>query len=184
MNHCHKLTSKGITPIVAVILLLMMAISTASGLFYWLSRVQNQQQGTVENYQTTLFENLVASADIMSASYADQGENISITFQNTGNLKLPLINGSVKPTTEWVLFDPDQKAICATDWSGTGTNIRCISGCGLTKQIEVGQILRVVLSLNNSDCDIQAVTNNSVLSFSVSLSGKATATGSFLKAGG
>lgn len=176
-------TKRGITPIIAVIMLLMMAISTASGLFYWLSRVQNQQQGAVESFQGTLFESLIASVDILSAKYGDQQQNLSIVLQNTGNLKLSLTNTSNKPTTEWVLFDSDQKAVCATDWSGTSDNVKCISGCGLTTQLEVGQIQTILLNLTGSACTVQGVINNSVLSFSIDFSGKTTTTGSFVKAG-
>ena len=173
---------KAITPIIAVIMLLMMAISTASGLFYWLSRVQNQQQGTVESFQSSLFESLIASVDVMSAKYNDQSQNLSIVFQNTGNIKIPLTNGSVKPTTEWAVFDADQKAICATDWSAQGTTIKCMAGCGTSTQLEVGQIRTVTLNLTGTDCGIQGITNNTVLSFTIYFSGKATTTGSFLKA--
>ena len=174
-------TKKGITPIIAVIMLLMMAISTASGLFYWLSRVQNQQQGTVESFQTSLFESLVSSVDVMSTRYVDRSQNLSIVLQNTGNTKIPLTNGSVKPTTEWVLFDAEQKAICATDWSAQGTNVKCMNGCGTSTQLEVGQIRTLVLNLSGTDCGVQSVTNNTVLAFTIYFSGKATTTGSFLK---
>ena len=174
---------KAITPIIAVIMLLMMAISTASGLFYWLSRVQNQQQGAVESFQSTLFESLITSVDILSAKYGDQQQNLSIVLQNTGNVKLSLTNTSTKPTTEWVLFDSDQKAVCATDWSGTSDSIKCMSGCGLTTQLEVGQLQTVLLNLTGSACTIQGITNNSIVSFSIDFSGKTTTTGSFLKAG-
>jgi len=39
---------RGITPIIAIILLLMMTVAVSGAMFYWLSRVQGQTQGAVE----------------------------------------------------------------------------------------------------------------------------------------
>ncbi len=172
---------KAITPIIAVIMLLMMAVATASAMYYWLNRIQTQQQGAIESYQSGVFENLASNVDIIGTKYIDGNQTLELVVQNTGNTKIVISNSGTKPTTEWAVFDADQKPICATDWSGTGSNIRCLSGCGTTTNLDTGQIRRVLLNLTSSDCSVQYLTNGTTYVFEIGWSGKTKSAGSFVK---
>ncbi len=172
---------KGLTPIISIILLLMMAVSTAAGMFYWLTRIQGQQQGAVESFQSTLFQNLASAVDVVDADYNDTTERLDMFLQNTGNNKIILDNSSSTPTTEWILFDSGQRAVCATNWGATSGAVRCVLNCGAASLIEIGQIRQVALNLSGSNCDISSQPNGSVLSFTLDFSGVTTTAGSFIK---
>jgi len=174
-------SKKGLTPIISVILLLMMAVSTAAGMFYWLSRVQGQQQGSIESFQSGLFEDLASAVDVVDADYNDTSQLLDMFFQNTGNTQITIDNASAAPTTEWILFDANQKAICSTNWLGASNAPSCVRGCGTASLIEIGQLKRVTLNLGSSDCAIRNQANGTVLSFIVNFSGKTTTSGSFVK---
>jgi len=144
-----RLNKKGISPVIAIILLLMMTVAVAGAAFFWLSRIQNQLQGGVESFQGTVFTQIASAVDVVDADYvnASSTENLTIFFQNTGNTKIPISNSGTFPTTTWILRDSDQVAVCSTNWEGTSPNVECISGCGTTTEIEVGQIHQVRLDL-------------------------------------
>ncbi len=174
-------SKKSITPIIAVIMLLMMAVATASAMYYWLNRIQTQQQGAIESFQSGVFENLASNVDIIGTKYIDGNQTLELVVQNTGNTKITVSNSGTKPTTEWAMFDSDQKPVCATDWSGTGINTRCLSGCSTSTILDTGQIRRVLLNLTASDCAIQYLANGSTFTFEISWSGKTKSAGSFVK---
>jgi flagellin-like protein len=168
------MASKGITPIISIILLLMMTIAVAGGAFFWLTRIQNQLQGGVESYQATTLTQMASRVDVLSANY--DGENLTIHLQNTGNTKIPLTNTSTYPTTTWILRDENQIAKCSTTWSSTDT--KCISGCGENAQLDVGQMAEVKLNLTGS-CKITSA-GGKLYSFTIDFSGKTTTSGSFI----
>jgi flagellin-like protein len=182
------LGSKAITPIIAVILLLMMVVAAAGAAFYWLSRIQGQMQGGVESYQSQLFERMAGQVDVIAADYREGTSgavphNLTIFLQNTGNIKVPLNNGTSYPTTIWILKDPDQNVVCSTDWSSTSTSATCDTGCGVSTNLDIGEIKQIRLRLNSSSCAINATSyaTGSVFSFTIDFSGKATTAGSFTK---
>ena len=80
-------TKRGITPIIAIILLLMMTVAIGGAMFYWLSRIQHQQQGTVENSQKQLFETLSSCISIPTFRYNAIDNLTDIVFQNCGNVR-------------------------------------------------------------------------------------------------
>ncbi len=81
-------TRKGITPILAIILTLMMAVAISSALFYWLSRIQNQQQGTAAQSQERLFETLATCLNVPTFDYNTLDNQSNIVVQNCGNTKI------------------------------------------------------------------------------------------------
>jgi flagellin-like protein len=177
-----RTNKKGISPIIAIILLLMMTVAVAGAAFFWLSRIQNQLQGGVESFQGTIFTQISSSIDVIDADYniSAGDENITIFFQNTGNTKIPVSNVSAFPTTTWILKDSSQVAVCSTSWNGT-PNVACLRGCGQSTIIDVGQIHQVILNIDSTACSIASLTNGTVFSFTIDFSGKTTASGSFIK---
>lgn len=77
---------RGITPIIAIILLLMMTVAAGGTLFYWLSRIQHQEQGTVESSQAQLFETLSSCVSIPTFRYNTIDNQTDVVFQNCGNV--------------------------------------------------------------------------------------------------
>ena len=172
---------KGLTPIIATILLLMMAVSAAAGMFYWLSRVQGQQQGSIESVQTKMFSDLTSSVDVVDADYNDTTQVLDLYLQNSGNSKILLDNSTATPTTQWILFDAAQRAICATDWHGGSGAPACMLNCAENSTIAVGQIRQVRLNLTLGGCSVRSQANGTVLAFQIDFSGKTKTAGSFIK---
>ena len=77
---------RGITPIIAIILVLMITVSAAGVMFYWLSRIQHQQQGTIESSQKQLFETLSSCVSIPTFRYNTIDNQTDVVFQNCGNV--------------------------------------------------------------------------------------------------
>ena len=174
-------TKRGITPIIAIILLLMMTVAIGGAMFYWLTRIQGQTQGGVESFEGRLFENIASHVNVVDADYTNStNENLTIFFQNTGNKKIPIANRSVFPTTTWILKDSDTVAVCSGDWSGGGTTARCASGCNATTNIDIGEIKAVTLNTAGTACDITSYGGGRIFFFTVDFSGEASASGSFI----
>ena len=168
---------KGITPIIAIILLLMMTVAVAGAAFFWLSRIQNQLQGGVESFQGTMMTQIASKVDVVAANYINN-TNLTIFFQNTGNTKIPVTNLNTFPTTTWILKDENQVAICSSNWLNASS--LCTEGCGTDVQMSVGEMHKVVLTLG-SPCSVPlSVSGGKVYSFTVDFSGKTTASGSFV----
>ncbi len=81
-------SKKAITPILAIILTLMMAVAISSALFYWLSRIQNQQQGTAAQSQERLFETLATCLNVPTFDYNTLDNQSNLIVQNCGNTKI------------------------------------------------------------------------------------------------
>ncbi len=81
-------SKKAITPILAIILTLMMAVAISSALFYWLSRIQNQQQGTAAQSQERLFETLATCLNAPTFDYNTLDNQSNLIVQNCGNTKI------------------------------------------------------------------------------------------------
>ncbi|MEM2874140.1 MAG: archaellin/type IV pilin N-terminal domain-containing protein [Candidatus Nanoarchaeia archaeon] len=173
------MNKKGITPIIAIILLLMMTVAVAGAAFFWLSRIQNQLQGGVESFQGTLLTQVASAVDVVDADYNDTANELTIFLQNTGSTEIILENKTEFPTTTWILRDSNQVAICSSNWNSTSP-AKCIHGCGPNSKLSVGEIDKVVLELAGS-CDISGFGGGEVFSFTIDFSGKTTTSGSFVK---
>ncbi len=173
-------SKKGITPIIAIILLLMMTVAVAGAAFFWLSRIQNQLQGGVESYQGTILTQVSSRVDVVDSDYvnASNSENLTIFLQNTGNTEIPLSKSTTFPTTTWILRDSNQVAICSATWGSS--NSECVQNCGTTYKLSVGEIKPIVLDLGE-DCSIATLPSGQVYSFTIDFSGKTTSSGSFVK---
>jgi flagellin-like protein len=183
----HLRGKKGITPIIATILLLMMTVAVAGAAFFWLTRIQGQLQGGTESYQGRIFQTMASSVDVVDANYDHDDKTLTLFFHNTGNTEIPVDNGDSSPTTTWILRDSTQVAVCSTDWSGIGGvngSADCTDGCGDDVKLGVGEIHKVILYLYNSECDINAdgpYPGGTVFNFVVDFSGVTTTAGSFVK---
>jgi flagellin-like protein len=171
---------KGITPIIAIILLLMMTVAVAGAAFFWLSRIQNQLQGGVESYQSTMLTQMASKVDVLDADL--NGDNLTIFLQNTGNTKIPVTAKTTPPTTTWILKDENQIARCSSNWANS-TYTLCTEGCGDNVQMDVGVIHKVVLTLGTKchiDGGVGGNDTGKVFSFTIDFSGKTTSSGSFV----
>ncbi len=79
---------KAITPIIAVILTMMIAVATGSAMFYWISRLQTQDQGAVTQAQQRLFETLSACLNLPSFDMNLVNNRSNFVLQNCGNTKI------------------------------------------------------------------------------------------------
>jgi len=84
---------RGITPIIATILVVMMTVAAAGAMFFWLTRLQGTGQGAVEESQTTLLERMAACVTIPSFSYNTYDNTSDISMQNCGNTVLEIGDG-------------------------------------------------------------------------------------------
>ncbi len=174
---------RGITPIIAIILLLMMTVAVAGAAFFWLSRIQNQLQGGVESYQGTIFTQMSSRVDVVATDYNAPDKNLTIIFQNTGNTKIPVSDDTKPPTTTWILKDYTQKMRCTGNWNST-SDAECQKGCDHDPPpyIDVGAHYPVVLYLDPSgDCAIDLDDDGGkMFYFTVDLSGQTTSSGQFI----
>ena len=176
---------KGITPIIATILLLMMTVAVAGAAFFWLTRIQGQLQGGTESYQGRIFQTMASSVDVVDANYDPSDKDLTLFFHNTGNTEIPVDDDNEPPTTTWILRNSAQVAVCSTDWSGIGSggngSAECTDGCGSDEKMGVGEIHKVVVDLSSSACDIASEPGGTVFNFVVDFSGVTTTAGSFVK---
>jgi len=106
---------------------------------------------------------------------------LDLYLQNSGNSKILLDNSTATPTTQWILFDAAQRAICATDWHGGSGAPACMLNCAENSTIAVGQIRQVRLNLTLGGCSVRSQANGTVLAFQIDFSGKTKTAGSFIK---
>jgi len=175
---------KGITPIIAIILTLMMVVAIGGAMFYWLTRIQGQGQGGIESFQGKFFTTAATQANVLKVYYngsRPQNEQIFLYIQNIGNSNIPLDNSTSQPTTNWLIFDSNGRPVCTSDWGGS--NVTGSPGCfkGCASDILPGQIREVRINLNGSICTMQNVTNGSQVSITIDFSGKTTTSASFIK---
>ncbi|MBI2040931.1 MAG: hypothetical protein HYT16_02395 [DPANN group archaeon] len=79
---------KTITPIIAVILTMMIAVAAGGAMFYWISRLQTQDQGAVTQSQQRLFETLSACLSLSSFDMNLISNRSNFVLQNCGSTKI------------------------------------------------------------------------------------------------
>lgn len=102
------MTRKGITPVVAIVLLLMMTVAAAGAAFTWFSQMQEQVQDRASSELNRQLE----VRDLVCDSANDQ---IEISISNTGSTTIPLSGVSVfvRDSTGHL-----NTTITDRDWSG------------------------------------------------------------------
>ncbi len=175
--------SKGLTPVVAMILLLMMTVAAAGASFYWLIKIQGELQGGTQQFQEQTFERMTSNVAWQDANFDRSTRNLTINLLNTGTTKIPIANQSSSPKAQWTLLDSEQDIICTSDWNGTvisSDNIHCWSGCDSELGLKELRLIKLELR-DGGDCDIDAKANDSLIYAKISFSGKTTASGTFRK---
>ncbi len=81
-------SNKALTTPVAMALALMMVVAASTALHFWVTRLQGQEQGSVESSQAQLFENLASCIDIPAFDYNTLDDTSNVVLQNCGNKKL------------------------------------------------------------------------------------------------
>ncbi len=129
-------TRKGITPILAIILTLMMAVAISSSLFYWLSRIQNQQQGTAAQSQERLFETLATCLNVPTFDYNTLDNQSNLIVQNCGNTKVDFGDTRID----------DLAIISATGVNPCNLNINSSLCVGCPASLEPGGVATLTLN--------------------------------------
>jgi flagellin-like protein len=173
------MNTKGMTPIVAIILLLMMTVAAAGTSFYWLIKIQSEMQGGTEQYQENVFERLASTVNWLDADYNSTEENLTIYIQNVGTTDIPLDNSTADPTTTWILKDSEQVTVCEAKLDGVGTSPNCFSGCGPSTNLQPSSSGSLLIELSDSECDISGYAEDSLMRVTLFFSGKATTSGTF-----
>ncbi len=78
------MSSKAITPIIAVILLLMMTVVAAGAAYVWMANIQASIQEKVQSNLETSFSNKMVSFTLLTASCEATPNNVTIVITNTG----------------------------------------------------------------------------------------------------
>jgi len=129
---------RGITPIIATILVVMMTVAAAGAMFFWLTRIQGTGQGAVEESQTTLLERMSACATIPTFNYNNYDNKSNMDIQNCGNTMLTVGDG-------------DDNALIASNSCSFNLDCDIIEGdCPLT--IGPGGFKTAILDLEEANC--------------------------------
>lgn len=185
ISTAYRQTKKGISAIVAVILILMMTVAASAVAFYWLTKIQGQLQGGTEQYQETTFERMASTANIlnMDFNYTYQGgvgSSLRTIVQNVGTNDIEIMNRSADPNFRVILRDANQSLVCSTIIDGAGGDLNCSEGCNqLLSPTEVTTI--VLYNMSEGRCSIFGYPNRSLFYVDFIFSGKATASAQFKK---
>jgi len=129
---------RGITPIIATILVVMMTVAAAGAMFFWLTKIQATGQGAVEESQTMLLERMSACATIPTFNYNNYDNKSNMDIQNCGNTMLTLGDG-------------DDNALIASNSCSFNLDCGIIEGdCPLV--IGPGGFKTAILDLEEADC--------------------------------
>jgi flagellin-like protein len=129
---------RGITPIIATILVVMMTVAAAGAMFFWLTKIQATGQGAVEESQTTLLERMSACATIPTFNYNNYDNKSNMDIQNCGNTMLTIGDG-------------DDNALIASNSCSFNLDCDIIEGdCPLV--IGPGGFKTAILNLEEANC--------------------------------
>lgn len=169
---------RGITPIIAIILLLILTVSTAGTAFYWLYSIEGKIAAE-EQLNIKKYGDLEGQLKVVAARY--NAGDLIIFFQNIGNSAIPIETASKTPTTLWLLETEQQNIICSTDWSGVDNGPVCKEGC--INAIASGELRQIVLGNLGVGtlCNVENQPSESLLHYTVDFSGKAVADGGFVR---
>jgi flagellin-like protein len=176
-------SKKGITPIIAVILLLMMTVAGAGAAFFWFVRIQSEMQGGTESYSEQLSEKIAARVDISEIDYIQGGgdANLTIIVRNNGNVPVSLTDSE----TTFILKDYNNNIICNSKLNGSDAedagDVFCMSGCSGTLDIKSAQELKLAVNDTGGPCYINPATygNDTVFTIKMDFAGVAASGGQF-----
>ncbi len=157
------LSKKGISPILAVLLLLMLAVASAGAAFIWFSKMSSglQAAGTEQvDAQTAKYGKAITIENVV---YDNDSGGMEFTVVNNGRTTLREIRDICAEgisTTRTNILDEDLDPICsAVKWCGDGSNsyIECNEGC--SEDLPGHDSRRIKLNLTNTTC-YEGLNNN------------------------
>jgi flagellin-like protein len=171
------MNKKGITPTIAILILLSVTISSAGSAFYWLNNIQSTITSEHERFDVVDFSVTGAEVGIL-ASDLEQTQ-LTIFIKNIGKEIIAVRSSAETPTTAWLLKDVDDKVICASDWSGQGNGPICQQGCD--QDLAPGELRKIILGNLDGLCNIVDKPTDSVFLYEIDFSGATKSEGSFVK---
>lgn len=141
---------KGITPVIAVILIVMITVAAAGSMFFWITRIQNQGQGAVENSQSILLERIATCVDIPSMRFNVLDNKSRLAIQNCG-------------TSEFILGDGDDNALITSEPCAFLLNCSMVVSSVCPVTMLPGTYTRIDLDMNAVACSGSTSTPASLL---------------------
>jgi|GEM_PF-2489120 len=170
---------KAMTPMLAVVVLLIITVSVSGGAFFWLNKIQGQIEGDQNSEVRGL--GAVGKIDVIASEYDANQNQLTLFLQNLDPEAIPISSSAAASATVWVVKNTKQEILCSTDWSGNDNGPKCTEGCN--KDINTGEVMKVVLSNvgQNSLCNIGAQPSGTLLTLTIDFGGKAVATGGIVR---
>jgi len=180
MRRLFLSNKRGITPVIAIILLLILTVSSAGTAFYWLYSIEGQISAE-DQLNIKRYGDLEGQLKIVAARYDASVGDLVIFLENIGGTTIPVETASKTPTTLWLLENEQQEVICSTDWSGVDNSPVCKEGC--MGAISSGELRQIVLGNlgANTLCNVENQPSESLLHYTVDFSGKAAVDGGFVR---
>jgi len=138
------MNEKGMTPLIAIILLMVMTIAAGAGAYYWLTNMQERTQMTIEHQHGELVRESTASLAIISHYFNSSEEVLELDIQNTGKVSVNMRSVRIVG----MLQDLNGNAVCAAG-NLNSTNFYC-SPSVCTGAIFPNAIKRI--KVNVSEC--------------------------------
>ena len=143
---------KALSPIIAVILILMITIAGAAAAFFWFIRMQSELQGSTETYSEDLSEKISSRVEVVNSdAYTTNVTastwlgNATLYLQNQGTNDLDLTDEKIVG-----ILTKSGDTICSGRLNGT--IIHCISGCSGT--LSSRDIKAINLNFSVDDCNV------------------------------
>jgi N-acetylneuraminic acid mutarotase len=75
---------KGVFTLIAMILIVMIAVATIAGTYYWISKIHGQMQSGVKEYDEELTDRITKQVDILSFDYDPATYSVHVIMRNIG----------------------------------------------------------------------------------------------------
>ena len=82
------LNNKGITPIIAIVLLLMITVAVAGTVSFWLSSVQSGAQSEIEESTDVITTTTQQALTISFKSCNESGDSVTVVVRNAGTKRI------------------------------------------------------------------------------------------------
>jgi archaellum component FlaG (FlaF/FlaG flagellin family) len=177
------MSKKAFSEIIAMILIVMLAVSAASLFFHWYRSLQTESQGNVEASQEKILKDVNARIDALKQH---------TTYNATeGNLTLFIKNSGRKPITTtasgiyWLLQDSEKKVLCSTNWTSASqcvasSPVCCAEGCASELRVNELRKLKLQLTIGQA-CDISTKPYNALFHYTIDFNKATTLSNYFRK---
>ncbi|HIH13853.1 MAG TPA: hypothetical protein HA224_01215 [Nanoarchaeota archaeon] len=159
----HK---KALTTPVAMILSLMMVIAASTSLLFWVTRLQGQEQGSIESSQTKLLNELASCVNIPQMDYNILSNISNLVLENCGNKELDIGDAVI-----------EDSGVVSSQPCGFKLNSTTCSGCPFT--LTTDQVKAVQLLWNATNC-MAYITKGEKHQLTLYIDKKATASKMFV----